>query len=291
MQEAIRKAKVLLEALPYMQSFHHKVLLVKLGGSAMTDEDHFVSTLTDIVFMAQCGTWPVLVHGGGPLISEEIKRRGKEPTFVGGRRVTDEETLAIVEEVLIDRVNAKIVSAIAGKGGRARGLHNRDHHYLHAEKLLLEDEAGQPADLGLVGHIVDVDLDLILDTCRAGYIPVIAPLATGPNGETLNVNADDVATRVAAHLEAEKLVLLSDVPGILTDVNDEGSLLSTLSADGAEEMVQRRTIDGGMIPKVQACLEALAAGVHKAHIIDGRLEHSLLLEIFTDRGVGTQIVH
>lgn len=290
MQEAIRKASVLIEALPYIQRFRDKIVVVKYGGAAMKDsEQELANVLTSVVFMNQVRMLPVLVHGGGPLISAELKRRGIETRFVHGHRYTDEQTVAVVQEILIDRVNAALVAEINRLGGRAVGLHNRDHHYLHAERLKIK-EGTEEVDLGLVGRLTEVDAEIIRDVCQRGAVPVIAPLATGPHGETLNVNADTAATAIAAQLKAEKIVFLTDVPGICTNPADDTTLISTVTESQVEEMIRTGVIKGGMLPKVRACIEALDGGVRKAHIIDAGIPHSLLLEIFTDEGVGTQIV-
>jgi len=291
MHEAIEKASVLIEALPYIQRFRDKIIVVKYGGAAMDNSGaELANVLTSIVFMNQVRMWPVLVHGGGPFISEELKRRGIESRFVHGHRYTDERTIEVVEEVLIGRVNVSLVAEINKLGGRAVGLHNRDHHYLHAVRLTMKAPDGSAIDLGLVGQLTEVDAEIIREVCARGAVPVIAPLATGPNGETLNVNADTAATTIAAQLKAEKIVFLTDVPGICTDPKDPGTLRSTLTEAEVEEMVKQGVISGGMLPKVKACIDALDGGVKKAHIIDAGIPHSLLLEIFTDKGIGTQIV-
>jgi len=291
MKEAIEKAGVLIEALPYIQRFRDKIVVVKYGGSAMgSGEGDLANVLTSVVFMNQVRMCPVLVHGGGPFISKELKRRGLDSRFISGHRYTDEQTLRVVEDVLIDGVNASLVAEINRLGGRAMGLHNRAFHYLHAQRLALQDPDGAEIDLGLVGHLTDVDAEIIQEVCTRGAVPVIAPLATGPNGETLNVNADTAATFIAARLAAEKLVLLTDVPGICADPDNPDTLLSTLTEAEVEDLIEREAIRGGMLPKVRACIAALDGGVKKAHIIDASTPHSLLLEIFTDEGIGTQIV-
>jgi acetylglutamate kinase len=290
LKTAIKKAGVLIEALPYIQSFHNKIVVVKFGGSAMDVGGDLSNLLTSLVFMSQVGMRPVLVHGGGPMISAEMKRRGKEPVFVKGRRVTDEETLEIAESVLIEKVNRLLVESIWKLGGRSVGMHVRQHGCLYAEKLFLTDEDGVTFDLGLVGRVANIDADRVHSFCDAGIVPVIAPLGKDDAGNTLNVNADTAASVVAAQLGAEKIVFVADVHGIMADRSDRASLLSSVNEEQIADLIARGVISGGMQPKVEACLEAIRAGVKKAHIIDGNIPHSLLLEIFTDKGIGTEIV-
>ncbi|NQT18952.1 MAG: acetylglutamate kinase [Planctomycetes bacterium] len=290
LKTAIKKAGVLIEALPYIQSFHNKIVVVKFGGSAMDVGGDLSNLLTSLVFMSQVGMRPVLVHGGGPMISAEMKRRGKEPVFVKGRRVTDEETLEIAESVLIEKVNRLLVESIWKLGGRSVGMHVRQHGCLYAEKLFLTDEDGVTFDLGFVGRVANIDADRVHSFCDAGIVPVIAPLGKDDAGNTLNVNADTAASVVAAQLGAEKIVFVADVHGIMADRSDRASLLSSVNEEQIADLIARGVISGGMQPKVEACLEAIRAGVKKAHIIDGNIPHSLLLEIFTDKGIGTEIV-
>jgi len=291
MEEAIRKAAVLIEALPYLRAYRGKRIAIKLGGAAMVDPEMLDVFLQDVVFLQVAGTAPIIIHGGGPLISEEMSRRGLEPTFVKGRRVTDPQTLEIVRDVL-RRVNEDLVRGIRAHGGRAEGLHVDGQSALVGHRLKLTDEDGEPLDLGLVGDIHQVRNVLIEGLCNAGIVPVIAPLAEEEGSDqVLNVNADTAAGRVAAAVVPEKLVVVSDTHGVRTDPQDPESFASTLTEAEIQDLIDRGVIDRGMLPKVQACLEALDAGVPKAHIIDGRIPHSLLLEIFTDRGIGTQILH
>ena len=290
MQEAIKKAGVLIEALPYVQSFHNKIVVIKFGGSAMDVGGDLSNLLTSLVYMSQVGMRPVLVHGGGPMISAEMKRRGKSPEFVRGRRITDKETLEIAESVLIDTINRDIVESIWKLGGRSVGMHVRQHGCLYAEKLFITDEDGETFDLGLVGRVTRVDADRVRSFCDAGIVPVIAPLAKDDKGDVLNVNADSAASVVAAQLGAEKIVFVADVHGIMSDPEDRNSLLSSVNEEQIADLIAKGVITGGMQPKVEACLEAIRAGVRKAHIIDGNIPHSLLLEIFTDKGIGTEIV-
>jgi len=291
LQEAIGKADVLIEALPYIQSFHNKIVVVKFGGSAMDVGGDLSNLLRSLVFMSQVGMRPVLVHGGGPMISAEMKRRGKQPTFVKGRRITDAETLEIAVDVLAGTVNATLVESIWKLGGRSVAIHVRQHSCLFAEKLFLTDEKGETFDLGCVGRVTRIDADRIRSFCDAFIIPVIAPLAKDDDGNTLNVNADSAAAEIAAQLQAEKIVFVADVHGIMSDRNNPGSLLSSVNEAQIADLIRREVITGGMQPKVEACLDAIRRGVRKAHIIDGNIPHSLLLEIFTQEGIGTEIVH
>ena len=290
MEEAIKKAGSLIEALPYIQSFHNKIIVVKFGGSAMDVGGDLSNLLTSLVFMCQVGMRPVLVHGGGPMISAEMKRRGLQPQFVKGRRITDRETLEIAETVLTDVVNRELVESIWKIGGKAVGMHVRQHACLFAEKLFLMDESGEKLDLGFVGKVTSIDTNRVRSFCDAGIIPVIAPLGKDGDGNTLNVNADSAASVIAGHLRAEKIVFVADVHGIMADRNDPNSFLSSVNEEQIADLIRRGVITGGMQPKVEACLEALRSGVKKAHIIDGNIPHSLLLEIFTDKGIGTEIV-
>jgi acetylglutamate kinase len=290
MNDAIRKADVLIEALSYIRNFRDRLTVIKLGGSAMEDPEALRATLQDVVFMETVGLRPVVVHGGGKAIDRAMATAGLKPRKVQGRRYTDDETLAIVARVLVGEINADIVAQVRDLGGRAVGLHSGPLQCLFGEKLTLPGPDGQPIDLGRVGRVTRVDRRLIEDFCAGGVVPVIPSLAVDTDGGWLNVNADTAAAAVAAELKAEKFVLLTDTPGILRDRRDPDSLVPSLDAAGCADLVARRIIDEGMIPKVEACLESLRAGVRKTHVIDGRLRHSLLLEIYTDRGVGTEIV-
>ncbi|QDV33905.1 Acetylglutamate kinase [Tautonia plasticadhaerens] len=289
-EEAIRKADVLIEALGYIRKFHNRFTVIKLGGSVMEDPETLRALLVDVVFMQTVGLRPVVVHGGGKAISAAMQKAGLQPTFVQGRRYTDEATLGIVSEVLIEGVNADIVRHINKYGGRAAALHPRTTSCLSGSRMTLAGEGGTPIDLGRVGEVADVDTMTIENLCLAGIVPVLPSLAVCREDEgLLNVNADTAAAAVARHLRAEKLVFLTDTPGILRDRNDPRSLIEGLTPEGCRELAGQGVIDKGMIPKVDACLESLEAGVRKVHIIDGRLPHALLLEIFTDRGIGTEI--
>jgi acetylglutamate kinase len=290
MNDAIRKADVLIEALSYIRTFRDKLTVIKLGGSAMEDADDLRATLQDVIFMETVGMRPILVHGGGKPIDRAMQQAGLTPRKVQGRRYTDDATLEIVVRVLREEINAGIVRQIREFGGRAVGLHSTTLQCLFGEPMMLPGPDGQPIDLGRVGHVTRVDGALIQDFCAAGVVPVIPSLALDAAGGWLNVNADTAAAAVAAHLQAEKLVFLSDTPGVLRDRADERSLISNLNAEGVRVLIEQRIIDAGMIPKVEACMASLRAGVKKTHMIDGRVRHSLLLEIYTDKGVGTEIV-
>ncbi len=296
MEESIRKAGVLIEALPYIQSFRDKIVLVKLGGSMLSDEDKLNVTLKDVVFMHSVGIRPVVVHGGGGRISENMRMAGLEPRFVAGYRVTDEEAIRIVEQTLLGEINTEIARKITEFGAEAKGCSGKDEGMLRVEKFcpLVSQSPGQPPeplDIGFVGKVIAVNIGPISRTLREGRLPVIATLGVGKDDLVYNVNADETAAKIAQALRAEKLVFLTNVRGLLRDREDESSLISTLDAEIAEKLLREEVIAGGMIPKVTAALEAVKNGVHKTHIIDGRLTHSLLLEIFTDEGIGTQIVH
>jgi acetylglutamate kinase len=290
MDDAIRKAEALIEALNYIRTFRDRITVIKLGGSAMEDPAALAATLQDVVFLETVGMRPVLVHGGGKPIDRAMAAAGLQPRKIQGRRYTDAATLDIVARVLLHEINADIVRQIRALGGRAVPLHSGAMHALFGEKLMLPGADGRPIDLGLVGRVSRVDGRLIEDFCAGGVVPVIPSLALDESGGWLNVNADTAAAAIAAHLRAEKFVLLSDTPGVLADRRDPASLVRNLDAAGCRDLVQRGVIDEGMIPKVEACLESLRGGVRKTHMIDGRLRHSLLLEIYTDRGVGTEIV-
>jgi acetylglutamate kinase len=290
MNDAIRKADVLIEAQSYIRTFRDKLTVIKLGGSAMEDPQALRAILQDVVFMETVGMRPILVHGGGRAIDRAMAAAGLMPRKVKGRRFTDEATLEIVVRVLLKETCADIEEQIRQLGGRAVGPRQGSFNYLHGEKLLLPDANGEAIDLGRVGRVTRVDVPLIQDFCRGGVVPLIPSVALDEAGGWLNVNADTAAAAVAAQVHAEKLVLLTDTPGILLDRTDEESLVRGLDAARCRELMSQGIIDEGMIPKVEACLEAIQAGVAKTHIVDGRVRHSLLLEIFTDRGVGSEII-
>lgn len=291
MNEAIRKAGALIEALSYIRTFRGRYSVIKLGGSAMEDADAVAATLQSVIFMETVGMRPVLVHGGGKAIDRAMLAAGVEPRKVQGRRVTDEATLEIVSRVLLEEVNAGLVAQINRLGGRAVGLHTGPLQALTGRRLTLTAADGSSIDLGRVGSVSRADGQAIRDFAEAGRVPVLPSLAVDEDdGGWLNVNADTAAAAVAAELRAEKLVLLTDTAGILRDRDDRESLITSLEAAECRSLVAGGVIEGGMVPKVEACLDSLRGGVRKTHIIDGRLKHSLLLEIYTDRGVGTEIV-
>jgi len=289
MKRAIAKADVLIEALPYIQDFRDAVIVVKFGGSAMEEQRNVENILTDVAFMECVGMKPVLVHGGGKAISRAMTESGLQPNFVRGLRVTDEATIKVVEATLRDQVNAALLEILNVRGAKAKRIDG--HTIFEVEKRTITDPStGEILDWGYVGEIKHVHAAPILECLRNDIIPVITPLGHGPDGKLYNLNADDAAAAVAGELRARKLAFLSDVPGLLKDRTDDSTLLSTLHIKEVEALIASKVIDGGMLPKIHSCMEALAAGVRKIHIIDGRLPHSLLLEIFTEQGVGTEII-
>lgn len=288
-EEAIRKAEVLTEALDYIRTFRHKTVVIKLGGSVLEYEDMLDSTLQDVLFMETVGLRPIIIHGGGKAISQAMSDAGLTPRFVQGRRYTDPQTLEIVGNVLTDQISADIVRRIEAMQGWAIPLHHKTTNVLFGKKIHATEE-GKKVDLGRVGTVTRIDEKRLRKLFAAGVIPVVPSLALGEDdGQLLNCNADTAASAVAEILRAEKLVFISDTPGILSDESDETSLISSLTAKECRERIADGTIRGGMIPKVEACLASLKAGVGKVHIIDGRVKHSLLLEIYTASGVGTEI--
>lgn len=292
LEEMIRKAGVLLESLPYLRLFAGKTIVIKYGGAAMVHEDLKASFAKDVTLLKYVGMNPVVVHGGGPQINKTLDRMGVKSKFVEGHRVSEGETLDVVEMVLVGKVNKEIVSLISAAGGKAVGLSGKDGGLIRAEKMVITkqtEDLGRPEiiDIGMVGKITRVDTSVLLALDKDGFIPVIAPVGAGERGETYNINADTVAGEIAAALGAEKLVLLTDTAGIL-GANKE--LVPSLDERTIKEMIASGVISGGMLPKVAACLRALSGGVKKTHVIDGRVQHAILLEIFTDTGVGTQIV-
>ena len=290
MNEAIAKAQGLVEALPYIQRFHDKTVVVKIGGSIMDDEATLANILTDIVFMNYVGLQPVLVHGGGKAINEAMEKSGLTPQMVMGRRYTDERTLAIAEQVLCNQINRHIVTFINGQGCEAMGLHSLTSVVLFAERTYVSSPDGRRIDLGYVGEVNWVNARLLELLVKADAIPCIATIARDQAGGKLNVNADTAAGAVAAAMKATKLVVVSDTDGIYRDLKDKSSKISHLDVAGVEGMVADGSIGTGMLPKVEACITALKGGVQKAHIIDGRIPHSLLLEVYTEAGIGTEIV-
>ena len=285
---AATKAKILGEALPYIKRFFDKTIVIKYGGNAMTDPKLQDGFARDVVLLKLVGMNPVVVHGGGPQIEDLLKRVGKQGTFIQGMRVTDEETMDIVEMVLGGQVNKEIVNLINQHGGKAVGLTGQDGNFIRARKLMLpnKDNPEEMIDIGSVGEITSIDPSLISFLDTGDFIPVIAPIGVGPKGETYNINADVVAGKIAEVLNAEKLVLLTNTPGVL---DKAGNLLTGITPKEIDAMVEDGTLSGGMLPKIGSALDAARSGVKSVHIIDGRVEHALLLEILTDQGVGTLI--
>lgn len=290
MDAAISKASALVEALGYIQRFHNKVVVVKVGGSIMDDESALSTLLNDIVFMNYVGMQPVLVHGGGRAINQRMEQAGLVPQMVQGRRYTDERTLALAEQVLCNEVNKFIVNFIQSQGCEAMGLHSLSSNVMFAEKTYLSGPEGRRIDLGYVGEVKSVNARLLQLLVQADSIPCIATIARDETGGRLNVNADTAAGAVAAAMKAEKFVVVSDTHGIRTRPDDPQSLVRHVTVGQIDEMVRNGVITSGMLPKVEACIAALRAGVSKTHIIDGRIPHSLLLEIYTEAGIGTEIV-
>jgi acetylglutamate kinase len=290
MKDIIKKAEILIESLPYIEKFYGKTFVIKYGGAAQVKDELKESFAKDIVLLNFIGIKTTIVHGGGPMISATMEKMGKKPMFVQGQRVTDKETMDIVEMVLGGLVNKEIVSLINNHGGKAVGLSGKDAGLIKAKKKMIKksSESGieEIIDIGLVGEVTHVDPHIISCLEKDGFIPVISPVGVGPKGETLNINADYIAASVAAALKAEKLMLLTDVPGLM---DKKGRIISAVTKRQTKKLFEDGTITGGMMPKVQACLKAIEGGVSKTHIIDGRIPHCLLLELFTREGIGTEI--
>ncbi len=287
------KADILIEALPYIEDFHGKIVVIKYGGNAMVNDDLKEKVMQDIALMRFVGIHPVIVHGGGPEITGFLAKLGKKTDFVSGLRVTDAETVEVAEMVLDGKINSEIVKRMNRRGVRAVGLSGEDANLIRAKKKLAtvyENEMPKEVDIGYVGQVASINTDILETLIKHDYVPVIAPIGIGVDGENYNINADYVAAKVAGALQAERLILLTDVEGVYKDFNDKSSFLSMLTAKQAREYIHDGVIQGGMIPKIEACLSAIDDGVVKAHIIDGRLPHSLILEMFTAEGVGTQVV-
>ena len=295
MQESIDRAKGLIESLPYMQQFRHKTVVIKYGGHAMVDENLKKQFALDMILLKQIGINPVIVHGGGPQINQLLDRLEIKPSYVQGMRVTDGETMSVVEMVLVGKVNKEIVGNINHCGGHAVGLSGRDGDLVCAEKLrvskkneaTLQDAPPELIDLGRVGQVTKVNVQVLEALDDKDFIPVIAPVGVGEDGQAFNINADLVAGAIAGALQAVKLILLTDVAGVQ---DSEGKLLRSLKKNDLEGLIEKETIAGGMIPKVRCCAAALRQGVGKTHILDGRIEHAILLEMFTKEGIGTEIV-
>jgi len=290
MKEAIEKSKVLIEALPYIQQFKNKIVVIKYGGSTLEDDSPEISVLRDVVFMAAVGMKPIIVHGGGKHISRRLEKENIKTEFVQGLRVTDENAIPIVEDVIVNEVNSWLVNKINSLGHYAAQISGKTGRMIRVKKLTGKNEKGENVDWGFVGKIQRINPRPIFDVMLEGRIPVIAPLGVDSEGNVYNVNADTVASEIASSLTAEKLVYLTDVRGIFRNIKDEDSLISTIKVDEISKLKNDGIISGGMIPKIDACLEALKNHVHKTHIISGKTPHSLLLEIFTDKGVGTEII-
>jgi acetylglutamate kinase len=285
MEEIIKKADVLIEALPYIQSFYDRTIVIKYGGAAMTDNEIRRNVLEDIVFMSYVGMRPVLVHGGGPFITKRLESLGKEARFVRGFRVTDEETMEVVEEEL-EKINREIVREIISLGGSAISLSGKDDHLIEVKKHPEIDGV----DIGFVGEVSKINGDVIQKMITSDIIPVISPIGIGKDGHTYNINADQASAEIARGLGALKLVLLTNTRGILRDMEMPESLIPHITMSEIDTLITDKVISGGMIPKVKACMRALEKGVKKTHIIDGKIPHGILLEIFTDKGIGTEIV-
>lgn len=294
LEHAEKKASTLIEALPYIQEFYGKTIVIKYGGNAMINEELKQKVMEDVSLLKYVGMRPVIVHGGGPDITQFLKKVGKQSAFVSGLRVTDEETVEIAEMVLDGKVNSDIVNMLNCRGVKAVGLSGKDAGLIKASKKLatVYDEAGKQAnvDIGYVGQVAAIDtsiLDTLLDN---GYIPVIAPIGVGDDGESYNINADYVAAEIAGALKAEKLLLLTDTEGVYKDFEDKDTFISTLTVAEAKDYIKTGIISGGMIPKIEACLKSIESGTNKVHIIDGRQPHSIILELLTSSGIGTQVI-
>ena len=287
----IEKANILIEALPYIRRFYQETVVIKYGGHAMVAEDLKESFAKDIVLMKHIGINPVVVHGGGPQIAQMLERIGKQSDFCGGMRVTDPDTMDVVEMVLAGKINKEIVSMVNRHGGRAIGLSGKDAKLIEARKLHVfryqgDDRPPEIIDIGMVGEVQRINVEIILALERSNIIPIIAPVGVGEHGETYNINADLVAGHIAGALKAKKLILMTDVEGVL---DKEGRLIPSMTLAEAADALQDETLKGGMIPKVQCSMDAVQAGVKKVHIVDGRIPHAVLLEMFTDAGIGTEI--
>ena len=280
------KARVLAESLPYIRRFSGSIIVIKYGGNAMTESALKEGFARDVVLLKLIGLHPVIVHGGGPQINEMLEKVGKKGEFVQGMRVTDSETMDIVEMVLGGHVNKEIVSMITTFGGRAVGITGRDNHFIKAEKLLIDTPEQNGVDIGQVGTVADIDTRLVEGLVERGCIPVIAPVGVGQNGEAFNINADLVAGKLAEKLQAEKLLMMTNIPGVL---DKEGKLLTTLTPSRIDKLIEDGTLYGGMLPKIASAVEAAKSGVKATHIIDGRVPNALLLEVLTDDGVGSMI--
>ncbi len=293
MHNYVKRENVLIEALPYFREFHDSLMVIKIGGHAMVDKAILENIVKDVVLLRYVGINPIVVHGGGPEISQKMEKMGKKPEFVSGLRVTDEETLEIVRMVLVGNINWNIVSLIGKHGAKGIGLSGKDGGLITARKIapqqVVVDGVKKEVDLGWVGETEFINPEILMITTARDYIPVIAPIGVDSEGRSFNLNADTVAGDIAAAIRAKKLITLTDVPGIMRDQSDPESLISKTSLKEAHELLETGIIKGGMIPKLKGCMQAVEAGVEKVHIINGNVEHALLLELFTDKGVGTMV--
>ena len=290
----MERVNILVEALPYIKQFYNKKVMIKYGGHAMVDDEAMASTARDTVLLKYVGMQPIVVHGGGPEITRSMKKLGKEPKFIKGLRVTDEETMSIVKMVLVGNINTDIVSQICLHDGKGAGLSGKDNKLIEACKKIhkiKDEETGEieEIDLGLVGEIKRINPEILEMYTENDFIPVVSPIGIAEDGTTLNLNADTVAGAIAGEMDAEKLIILTDVPGVLRDPEDPSTLIQRIHVDEIPALVEEGIISGGMIPKIETCVEALNNGVKSAHILDGRIKHTLLLEIFTKEGIGTMI--
>ena len=290
----MEKVNILVEALPYIKQFHDENIMIKYGGHAMIDDGAMASTARDTVLLKYVGMKPMVVHGGGPEITRSMEKLGKDPKFIKGLRVTDEETISIVKMVLVGNINTDIVSQICYHDGKGVGISGKDNDLLRACKKIhkiKDEETGEieEIDLGLVGEVKKINPEILELFTENDYIPVISPIGVADDGTTLNLNADTVAGAIAGEMDAEKLIILTDVPGVLRDPNDPSSLIQKIRIEEIPQLIEDGVITGGMIPKIETCVDAIKNGVKSAHIIDGRIKHSLLLEIFTKDGIGTMI--
>ena len=290
----MERVNILVEALPYIKQFYNKKVMIKYGGHAMVDDEAMASTAGDTVLLKYVGMQPIVVHGGGPEITRSMKKLGKEPKFIKGLRVTDEETMSIVKMVLVGNINTDIVSQICLHDGKGAGLSGKDNKLIEACKKIhkiKDEETGEieEIDLGLVGEIKRINPEILEMYTENDFIPVVSPIGIAEDGTTLNLNADTVAGAIAGEMDAEKLIILTDVPGVLRDPSDPSTLIQRIHVDEIPALVEEGIISGGMIPKIETCVEALNNGVKSAHILDGRIKHTLLLEIFTKEGIGTMI--
>ncbi|MDG6243400.1 MAG: acetylglutamate kinase [Methanolobus sp.] len=289
----LNRENVLIEALPYIREFHDSIMVIKVGGHAMVNPEVMSDIIQDIVLLRFVGIHPIIVHGGGPEISEKMKRMGKESQFVGGLRVTDDDTIEIARMVLVGNINTEIVALIGKHGGKGIGLSGKDGKLLIAKKKpfqkVMIENVEHEVDLGWVGDTEIINPEILNILIREGYIPVISPIAMDINGKALNINADTVAGDIAAAVNAKKLILMTDVPGILKDINDRSSRISRIYIEDIEDLIESGLVLGGMIPKIRSAACSVASGVGKIHIIDGSISHSILLELFTDTGIGTMV--